>query len=387
MNKQYNQRKHPILEPNELDEELIKLPSPPSDLPRPWNWTRWLRIFNFSLFVTLFVLWFLGRLLDIQVINMFSGSCAVTLSIYMFIGLYLMNRFQVRGYMENYSRRANKPLNKAMKRYRRPQLNEYFLQIFPLYLIDGEPYYLVWYVPGAGTVFAASLHPGSEPLIFDPDGNWLDNHSLFSKLSLMWMYALDFAPRSLQRKKISSAKKYRKLISQKLEPFPSLLHQNEKALIEQGFKQEFDLIDQGYPAMLALYCNSLDTNIKMVQWADAHGWDSMAIMRYGDILHLHNENERREEAKSNFKKQHNIIAVNGAATKLVIHLREKDQSQIPWHHKSDLIFALRTMTEEFSRSEEKFRLIDGQWIPPQEMIETYRSRVTFARQVDEKDNN
>ena len=375
-----------VLESNELDKELAQVPSPPADLPRSWNWTRWLKIYRFAFFVTLFVLWYLGRWLNIPLLAIFQGSCLVTFGIFLFLGLFLINHFQMRGYRENYSSRANRNLFQALKRYRRPKLNENFLQIFPQYVIDDNVYFLTWYVPGAGTVFSTSLKPGSEPLIFDPEGNWLDNEILFSKLSLMWMYALDFAPRSLQRKKISSHKKYRKVIPKYLAPLPGLLRHNEKRFIDQGFKQEYDLIVQGYPAMLALYRNSLDTSFKIVQWADAHGWDSMTILRYGDILQFHNKNERREELKSDFIKRHNIPAVNKAATKLVIQLTEGEQSRLFWHRKTDLILGLRNITESFSRSENKFRLDDGKWIPPKEMIESYRSRVAFARQVDEKED-
>jgi len=389
LNKQYNQRKHPILEPNELDEELAQLPSPPSDLPRVWNYTLWQRILSVGFFLLLFITWFIGKALNIAFmeIRTFGGSLIFSFGVLLFLGLYLLIRFQMRGYQENYSRRANKPLHQAIKKYRRPRHTENILAIFPRYKIDDEDYYLVWYVPGSGTVFPASLEPGSEPLIFDKDGKWLDDKELFYKLALMWMHALDMAPRSLQYTKIRNAKKYCKLIQEYLDPLPEILHLNKKAFVDQGLKDDIDLILQKCPAMFALYRNSLDTNYKLIQWAEAFGWDSMTLLFYDVILDFHNQNDIKQKAKEDFIKRHNTEAVNEAATKLVLHINDKKSSSYMYYQKSKLLLGLLALTERFLRPEDQFQCINGQWVCPDKMLKSYRSRVTFARQVDEKDNN
>ncbi|NOQ40083.1 MAG: hypothetical protein GQ562_07165, partial [Anaerolineales bacterium] len=42
------------------------------------------------------------------------------------------------------------------------------------------------------------------------------------------------------------------------------------------------------------------------------------------------------------------------------------------------------MTEAFPNADRHFRFENGQWIPPEEMLEAYRSRVEFACQIDQK---
>ena len=379
-------RQHSNRHPDVLDSELKQLPSPPAGLLRPWNWTRWKRIFGFSFFIVLFGFWFLGRLLDIPIINLFSGSCGITISLYMVLGLYLMNRFQMRGYSENYSRRANKLLHQAMKRYKRPQHNENFLQIFPRYIVNGEDFYLSWYVPRAGTVLAASLKPSSEPLIFNSQGQWVDDELLFSKISLMWSIVLSIAPRTFQQKNYKDVKFLRRFINNTLTSLPENLKSNEKVINEQGLKQESDLIIKGLPAYLALYRNSLDTNLKIIQWADKYGWDSITEISYDDCLLLQNGTKELEYVRDGFKERHNHASIRKAATRLVIHMTEKEQQKVPWKNRKELELGLRGMTEEFPNDDSQFRFEDGIWIPPEEMKKAYRSRVTFARQIDEKED-
>jgi len=381
--KQYQQKA--IFEPTALDQLLMKMPTPPSDLPRPWNYQRWQRYLSVLFFLILFGTWFIGKGLDISFLEIrtFEGSLLIAFGVVLFLGLYLLNRSQTLGYIRNYSARANKPLQRAIKRYRRPLADENLLQIFPRYRVGKEDYYLVWYVPGSGTVWATSLKQGSEPLLFDENGQWLDNQELFSKVALMWMYALDFAPRSLRQKKHRNAKKYQQEIQRILSPFWGTLKNNQKTLIDQGFEEEIELIHIGYSAMLALYRNSLDTTLKIIQWADALGWDSMTVLNYDVILDLHEKIQQKNKIEKEFKEQHLIKKVNLSAEKMVLFLREVDNSHRNYFQLSMMIDGLETLTESFDPSPEEFKYIDGLWLPPQWVIKAYQSRVDFARQVDQ----
>lgn len=374
-----------VLNPTPLDQELMQMPSPPADLPQPWSYQRWQRYLAVLFFLILFTTWFIGKRLDIAFLEIrtLGGSSVIAFAVVLFLGLYLLNRSQNLGYVKNYSARANKPLHKAIKRYRRPGANENLLQIFPRYQVGDEDYFLVWYVPGSGTVWSTSLKPGSEPLLFNQDGQWLDNQEIFNKVSLMWMYALDFAPRSLRQKKHQKAKKYQQEIKRVLSPLGDILKQNQEALIEEGFESEIELILQEYPAMLALYRNSLDTNYKIIQWADALGWDSMTVLDYDAILDLHEKIQLRNKIKSEFKERHRINKVNQAAEKLALFLRDVDDSHRKYFQLSKLLEGLGVLTENFDPSLEEFTYSDGQWVPPEKMVEAYHSRMDFARQVDQ----
>lgn len=377
-----------VLNPTPLDQELMEMPSPPADLPRPWDINRWQRYLAVLFFLILFTTWFIGKELDIAFmeIRTLGGSLVIAFGSVFFLYFYLLNRSQTLGYLKNYSARANKPLHRAIRRYRRPGADENLLQIFPRYQIGDEDYYLVWYVPGSGTVWSTSLKPGSEPLLFNSAGQWLDDHEIFNKVSLMWMHALDFAPRSLGRKKIQKAKKYQHEIKRILSPLGDILKQNQKALIEGGFENEIKLILQEYPAMLALYRNSLDTNYKIIQWADAFGWDSMTVLDYDVILDLHEKIQLRNNIKADFNERHRINKVNQAAEKLVLYLRDVDDSHRKYYQLPRLIEGLGVLTENFDPAQEEFTYRDGQWVPPEKMIKAYRSRLEFARQVDQDEN-
>jgi hypothetical protein len=361
------------------------MPSPPPDLPQPWNYQRWQRYLAVLFFLILFTTWFIGKRLDIAFLGIrtLGGSLVIAFGVVLFLSLYLLNRSQSLGYLKNYSARVNKTLHSAIKRYRRPGADENLLQIFPRYQIGEEDFYLVWYVPGSGTVWSPSLKPGSEPLLFNHDGQWLDDQDIFNKVSLMWMYALDFAPRSMRQKKHQNAKKYQQEIKRVLSPLFNILKRNQQALIEEGYQYEIELILQEYPAMLALYRNSLDTNYKIIQWADALGWDSMTVLDYDVILDLHEKIQLKKKKEAEFKEQHRIKKVNQAAEKLVLYLKEVDDSHRKYYQLPKMIEGLGVLTESFDPALEEFTYLDGRWEPPERMIKAYRSRLDFARKVDQ----
>ena len=112
---------HPIrgavLEPTAIDQGLIQMPSPPPDLPQPWNYQRWQRYLAVLFFLILFATWFIGKRLDIAFLGIrtLGGSLVIAFGIVLFLSLYLLNRSQSLGYLKNYSARVNKTLHSAIK--------------------------------------------------------------------------------------------------------------------------------------------------------------------------------------------------------------------------------------------------------------------------------
>jgi len=369
---------------NKLDQELIRLPDPPKDLPRSWNWRRWRQFYTAGFFVCLFSLWAIGRWANILILDQLSDSFAWTASLFLVIGLILVYHFQLRGYRENYSKKANKPLYQAIRRYRRRDQNERYLQIFPRYQIDQNNYYLIWYVPGFGNAFVASLTAGSEPLIFNDQGQWLDNESLFNKIALMWSYALDFSPRSVRWNQIQDIKKRQRKITRTLNELPALLSINQHPIQESGFGQAYEKIREAYPAIKSLYRHDFDSRLKLARWAEAYGYDSITHMDYETILDLHLQNERVQQSIHDFKLSHRTDLAAVAAERLVHSIGQNPPSTGSWKRQKELIEGLSILSERFQRPKGRFRLIDGEWVAPEKFLVAYRARVAYARQVDQQ---
>ena len=120
------QNDRPVTPTSSMPGQINPLPSPPEGLPLPWNRDRLKRIFVFSFFLVLFALWLTGKALNLQILRLFSGSFAISVSLYLLLGLYLYNRFNMHGYFANYSRRANPSLHQSINRYKRSKTNEGF---------------------------------------------------------------------------------------------------------------------------------------------------------------------------------------------------------------------------------------------------------------------
>jgi len=377
-------RHHPVLEPQPIDAELEKLPAPPTDLPRPWRGVVWRRWFTVGFFVTLFSLWLLGRQLHIRfmALETFGGACISAGGIFLFSGLYLLNRFQSRGYHENYSARANRPLNQAIRRYRRPRASEALYQLFPRYVIGDNIYCLVWYVPNVSTAIAASLGPGAEPLLFDGHGNWLDDEPLFHKALMMWSYGIEFSPKSIQSGLVTDFNGLQRHVIRYLSPLPRLLETNAKAFLKRGLKQEFDLVVKGYPAKLAQYRYGLDFMRKNIEWAEALGWDSLTELRYDDMLRYHEQSVRVVESLRQFIEKHRMPEFEAAAVKLRNVVAQKREVLGGWRRRRALDHGLQALAVPVPLTEIRFRLENGHWVGPEQMLQAYRSRVAYAREVD-----
>ena len=68
----------------EININLPQLPYPPQDLPKPWDYRAWQRWVQVGFFITLFGLWFLGRLFDIEFLDL-GGSCIFKLGDFSFL--------------------------------------------------------------------------------------------------------------------------------------------------------------------------------------------------------------------------------------------------------------------------------------------------------------
>jgi hypothetical protein len=354
-------RHHPILAPQAIDGESEKLPPPPTDLPRPWRGVVWRRWFTVGFFVTLFILWFLGRQLHIRfmALETFGGACISAGGIFLFSGLYLLNRFQSRGYHENYSARANRPLNQAIRRYKRPRASEALYQLFPRYVIGDNIYYLVWYVPNVSTAIAASLGPGAEPLLFDGHGNWLDDEPLFHKALMMWSCGIEFSPKSLQSRLVTDFNGLQAHFIKYLSPLPRLLEMNAEAFQKRGLKQEFDLVLEGYPAKLAQYRYALDFMRKNIDWAEAHGWDSLTELHYDDMLQYHEQRVRMVESQRQFAEKHRMPEFEAAAMKLRNVVAQRREVLGGWRRRMAVDHGLQALAVPLPVAQDHFRLEDG----------------------------
>jgi hypothetical protein len=325
----------------------------------------------------------MGRWLDIKVLRLFSGSCGISVSLYLILGLYLYNHYQIRGYFNNYSRRAHPSLHRSIIRYKKSKLSESLYQLFPKYLIDGSAYFMVWYVPKTGTAMTGSLKPGSEPLIFDSNGQWLDDERLFARIALMWSILLGITKRHLRQKYHKDAKILSAFVTQDLTTLAERLRENHDTLKSLGLEEEYHIVLRGIPVVAALYRNALDVNLKLGQWGDAYGWDSITEIDYQDALILVEGTKELEHAKDAFKRQHDHSRITQAATRLAKTINQTDQG-LGWKGKKDLLWGLGGMTEDFSNDELRFRFQDCRWIAPDNLLSAYRSRLRFARQVDQR---
>ncbi|MEW6569385.1 MAG: hypothetical protein AB1449_14720 [Chloroflexota bacterium] len=378
------QHRNPILQPQAVDAELERLPPPPTDLPRPWSGPRWRRGFALAFFVTLFALWFLGRQFHLRfmALHTLGGAFATSIAIFLWLGLYLINRYQLRGYFENLSARANRPLNKAIRRYRRPRASEAFYQLFPRYRIDGETYYLIWYVPNVGTAIAASLGPGAEPLLFDARGHWTGDETLFQKAILMWAYGIEFSPKSFTSGLVSDYNGLQKYLVKHLARLPRLLETNAGAFEKRGLKNEWECVVSGFPAKMALFRHALHMMRNLIEWSEAHGWDSIVEMHFDDIEQYHEQMIRVVESQRRFREKFGIPSLEAAAMALRNVVAQRREVFGGWRSRGALDRGLQALSVAVPERTTEFRRVGHNWIGPEQALQAFRSRVAFAREVD-----
>jgi len=362
---------------------LPQLPDPPQDLPKPWDFRIWRSWFVFGFFISLFSFWFLGRLLDIRYLNL-GGACVSSWGIFLFLGIILITRFSNRGFRENYSPYTNQALGRAIKKYRKRKPREAYFSLFPRYIIENQEYFLVWYIPGTGSPSTRNLAKGAEPLLFNKEGNPLNDPELFSKVLLMWSYGLYISPGTMQYKLIKDRNQLKKLGDQYLPPLPGLLNINSSLIEDIGLSAELQSVKTNFSAKYALFLHSVDILEKKIAWADSHGWDSLTQLRYKDFKTYHAANVEVIQSRKHLMNEYQLVDSEVAATRLIkgIQLNPRE-----WLNKKQLTESLEVFSAPLPTGEIYMKKgIHDTWNPPEEMLEAYRSRFAFASQVDEKEN-
>ena len=379
-----DRKPYPVLLPGLLDKELVQPPPPPEDLPKPWDGLLWRRLFTLGFFITVFGLWRVGVWFDMSFmeIRQFAGSFTLTAGLYLFLGLYLINRFQLRGYYANYAARANKPLNKSIYRYRRRKASENLYQLFPRYMIGGEAYYLVWYVPNTSLRITRPLKPGSEPLLFNDQGEWLDDEALFQKALMMWFYGREMSPGTLDSSLTRSYNGLRRMISRYLPRLPRLLKINAELFEASGLGAELALVASAYEAKCALFRNSLQMLLAKHLWATAHGGDSLTQLRYEDILRYHEVDEAAIEARRRFAETHALEQAEAAALTMRRALLQRGAQGRRWKQRKELDESLQVFAAPNPAGESYSTHSDEGWQGSQDSAMAYRARVAYARELD-----
>jgi hypothetical protein len=332
-------------------------------------------------------LWAAGNWLNLDIIGVLAGALSISFSLHIIVALFLINHYQMRGFYANYSAGVNKPLNRSVRRYRKRRDSEALHRLLLRYEVEGSFYYMTWYVPGVTAAVAASLGSGSEPLIFNHEGQWLDNEELFHKLVLMWSHGEELSPGTipLSNRTLKNYRGLRDVSFRYLPQLPALMKLNESSFLEAGQGEDYYRVAEAYPAKCALFRNSLALLHGRITWADAYGWDSLFELRYEDVLRLHTAHVATIASRREFIDRHKLQAAEEAALRLVDSVRSGDHRLLGWNRRSDLERTLQVFSLQNPVGESRFQQDStGEWRAPKESVDAYRSRLAYARQVDEE---
>jgi hypothetical protein len=373
-----------ILEKTDLDAEMAVRPPPPSDLPRPWNWRRWRQLFVLGFLGALVLVPMVGWVFNIRWMRMPEGVCTISLGLFMFVGIYMLQHFNLRSYYRHYSWLGNKAVARSIRRYRKARASEALHEFFTCYQVDGAPYFLVWFVPGMSNRITGSLGPGAEPLLMNPDGQWLEDEALFHKVLLMWGLGRDFRAGFMPffNDYVRDCRGMKRYTTEDVSRLPELLEENERGFHELGLESELGIIRRAHAAKCALLRNSLDLLKGKIEWGDAHGWMSVMKIRYEDALRLQEAESRVFETRRTFVERHALAQAEEAALKLY-HAVHSESVQGGWRHHAALYRALGGFAAPLLAGQDPFhRGPDGLWQTEPHILEAFRSRVIYARQVD-----
>lgn len=373
-----------ILGRTDLDAEMAVRPPPPSDLPRPWNWRRWRQLFVLGFLGALVLVPMVGWVLNIRWMRMPEGVCTVSLGLFMFVGIYMLQHFHLRSYYKHYSWLGNKAVARSIRRYRKARASEALHEFFTCYQVDGAPYFLVWFVPGMNNRITGSLGPGAEPLLMNPDGQWVDDEILFHKVLLMWAFGRDFRAGFMPffNDYVRDHRGMKRYVTRDVSRLPQLLDENRAAFRELGLESELAVVRQAYEAKCALLRNSLDLLRSKIAWGDAHGWMSVVQIRYEDALRLQEAESSVFKTRQSFIERHGLAEAEQAALKMYEAVHDR-LVKGGWRHYSALYSALGGFAAALPAGDDTFRLgSDGLWHTQSHILEAFRSRVAYARQVD-----
>ena len=363
---------------HEIYSNLPQLPDPPEDLSKPWNFQIWLRWLLVAFFLVLFGLWFLGQTFSIQFFDL-GGSCIASWGIFLFLGLFLINWFHKRGFRENYSPRSNSNLWRSIQAFRKKKPRESLFSLFPRYLIDEQEYYLVWYVPGSGATLVRELARGAEPLLFNKAGEIVEDEVLFAKVLLMWSYGLNISPGTLRPDLIKDRNQLKTSYEKHFRFLSELLERNSTLFLDLGLGDEFESVKDGIAAKRAYFLHSIDVLNKKIAWAEAHGWDSVACLRFCDLEAYHIANIEVIQARNQLVEKYQFEKRELAAQELANQVRAHSAN---WTNQNQLMKSLEVFSTSLPVGEIHIQeSANGQWLPPKEMLQAFRSRIKYAQSV------
>ena len=366
--------------PSGWDGELPKLPPPPADLPRPWSQTKWRSFYTVGFFVFLFVLYLVGAALGNEILGDFTWSWTITCSTWLVLGLFLIWLFQSRPYLTQVRKRG---LQHRFLRYRRKGNHEALFSLYPRLQIGEAGCFLVYYVPGMTVMGTRHLAEGAEPLLFDTSGTWIEDEPLFHKAMLMWAVAIEISPGTLSYRLVKESREFSRLIRRYLEPLPSLLDRNERMFLNLGYQHDFAEVRRGVDAKLGYTRHSQHIIETKAHWGEAHGWDSMTVLRYEDALRLHEAKVEAFQARARFTARHRLDDVEASARRL--SAASRGNRSAGWTDRKTLEEGLLALAVHQPTGETNFTKVDGQWHAPNASIEAYRSRLAYVRAVDSQE--
>jgi hypothetical protein len=199
---------------------------------------------------------------------------------------------------------------------------------------------------------------------------------------LMWAYGIEFSPKSFTSGPMSDYNGLQKYLVKHLARLPRLLEISAAAFEKRGLKNEWECVVQGSPAKMALFRHGLHMMRSLIEWSEAHGWDSIVEMHFDDIEQYHEQMIRVVESQQLFSEKYFIAALETAARTLRIVVAQRKEVFGWWRHRGASDRGLQELSVTVPKGETQFRRVNGGWAAPEQALEAFRSRVASARDVD-----
>jgi len=381
--------RHPILEPGPLDGGMAQFPPPPTDLAKPWKGGPWRLAFILAYAASATGVAYMAKRYDVGWMELRDPvvSWIMTGGVYFVIGITLgAYVWHMRGYWVNYSRWGNPAVAAAIKRYRRTNLIETRSPPYPRYVVEGKTYYLAWYTPVATKGPQREVVAGKEPLLLDEQGRWIDDEALFEKALLMWFWALNIAPGAWTNGLIQGYNGLLGLVLRFIPDLPRLLKANTSRYVRRGLEQELTRVMEGFEAHCAYFRDSLDGLKKKAQWGEAYGWDSLVELRYEHILPAQRARIEAINTRREFQLRHRLDETREAAASLRRAVAGRWGFLRGWKDRRKLDGGLQILAIPIIIGDEELPELYKQAPPkaPDLILQAYRSRVSYAREVDSK---
>jgi len=378
--------RHPILEPGPLDGEMAQLPPPPTDMPKPWNAARWRLAFCLGLLATYLSLVWIGRRLGDPVLS--EGASAFAGSAFLILGIILGGLvWHMRGYWVNYSRWGNPAVAAAFRRYRRMNLIEAWSPPYPRYAVEGKRYYLAWYTPVATKGPQREVVAGKEPLLLDEQGRWIDDEALYEKVTMLWSWAVNIAPGTGTSSRIRSHNRLLEILARSLPGLLVRLESNAERFARRGLAGELACVHEAYEARCAYLRSTLYGLRRWVEWGEAYGWDSLVELREEHVAPAVEAWAKMVVTRMEFRARHRLDQAETAGAQLQKAVAGRWGFLAGWKKRKQLNSELQIFAARVAVGDEGMPEWDRKaspWKTPDVMLQAYRSRVSYAREVDSK---